>query len=73
MIDDDIISLTVPVVLELTMVEMEAINRILRIQIDEEQNKNRFPYDLVSAFIHINRDFHMAGGMMSPTFEAYIR
>lgn len=62
-----------PVALNLSMVEMDAINIILRTQIDEAVKKNNLPYDLIHAFININHDFQVAGGMECPTFESFIK
>lgn len=63
----------VPVILELSLRELESINMVLRIQIESQQAKNRLPFDLVAAFINLNHDFQMAGGMTSSTFENYVK
>lgn len=70
---EDSVPRAVPVALELNLSELESINMVLRYQIESEQAKNKLPYDLMDAFINLNHDFQMAGGMISSTFENYVK
>lgn len=70
---EDGVPSAVPVIMELSLRELESINTVLRYQIESEQAKNKLPYDLMDAFINLNHDFQMAGGMTSSTFENCVK
>lgn len=63
----------IPVNLDLSLSEIECVNQVLRNRIDDEAIKNKIPYELIDAFINLNHDFQMAGGMVSPTFAEYAK
>lgn len=70
---DDGIPLKAPVILDLTLFEIDAINLILGMQINALSHAPEPPDELIEAFFDINHDFQSASGMVSPTFKTFTR
>lgn len=64
------VPIALPVLLELSFIELEAINIILRCQMDEVLDANDVLFD---TFINFNFDYQTAGGIVSPTFENFMQ
>lgn len=60
-----------PVFLELSPIELESINIILRYHMDNLHNTDANDI-LIDTFVNLNFDYRAVGGIASPTFENFM-